>query len=159
MNTTLNEKLERLQLFPNLRFTSEDLQKMPTMRIVKARPAIASAWPFPKLEPTEANLTANPFNELFGTVDVVHIYNPDYPKGGLTVAYRKSTPFKSGVMVEVAVHTCSEADSFSKKVGNAGATEKFMNGQTIHLPILKLFQKEDIATAVKRAFTALYDAT
>lgn len=95
---------------------------------------------------------------ILDTLEVVHIYDPEYPKGGMTVAYRKSGQYKSGVMVEVAVQVCSDSDSFSKKIGNVGAKRRFLNGETIHLPILKNFYPEDIGFAVKQAFTALNDA-
>lgn len=93
----------------------------------------------------------------YDDLGIVHIYDPHYPKGGMTVAYRKSSPFKSGVMVEVAVQVCSETDSFSKKIGKAGAKERFLNGETIHLPILRYFGEAVLSHAVKRAFTALND--
>lgn len=88
---------------------------------------------------------------------IVHIYNVHSPKGGLTVAFRKVSKYTSGVMVEVAVQTCSQEDAFSKKVGTAGALRRFFNGETIQLPLLATYAPEDLNYAVKRAFTALYD--
>jgi len=116
------------------------------------------AWPLPLFSTTEyfspaTKSVVKPVVE--DSIGIVHIYNPDYPKGGMTVAYRKSNQHKSGVMVDVAVHVCSNADSFSKKIGNAGATAKFLNGNTIQLPLLRAFAKADISFAVKNAFTAL----
>lgn len=131
----------------------------------------APAWPFPvTTKPETHTFVEVPFSayeptspqtqdgQWDGDIGIVHIYNPDYPKGGMTIAYRKSNEYKSGVMVDVAVHVCSDADSFSKKIGNAGAKEKFLSGETIQLPILRIFVKEDISYAVKRAFTALSEA-
>ena len=88
-------------------------------------------------------------------IGIVHIYT-DGEKGGLTVAYRKSNEFTSGSMVEVAVASCSEADAFSKKIGVQLALEKFFDGTTIELPLLKTYDARDISYAVKQAFTAMY---
>lgn len=91
-------------------------------------------------------------------IATVHIFDPDFPKGGLTVAYRKATPYKAGAMVEVAVATCSDQDTFNKKLGTQLALDAFFSGTTIQLPLIKLFHTDDIAIAVKRAFSALYNA-
>jgi len=91
-------------------------------------------------------------------VGIVHIFDPVYPKGGLTVAFRKSNEFKSGCMVNVAVATCSQEDNFNKRIGNMRALKMFYNGETISLPILNTLPADDINWAVKNAFKALYDA-
>lgn len=90
-------------------------------------------------------------------VGIVHIHNDYHPRGGLTVAFRKANEFKSGTMVEVAVNTCSNKDMFSRKLGTTGALRKFFDGETIQLPLLNMYQEEDINWAVKQAFTALWD--
>ena len=92
-------------------------------------------------------------------VGLVHIYNPENPKGGLTVAFRKVSPYRNGRMVECAVHTCSKYDNFNKKVGTLGALTKFEDAETIQLPLLNMYPERDLAYAVKVAFTALYSAT
>ena len=124
------------------------------------------AWPYPKgLKPYQGPKAPTPYESVAmppvlantSELGIVHIYNPDYPKGGLTIAFRKSSPYKSGVMVDVAVHVCSQGDSFSKKIGNLGAKQKFNSGEFIQLPLLKSYLEQDIAFAVKQAFTALYD--
>ena len=89
-------------------------------------------------------------------VGLVHIYDTIDHKGGLTVAFRKVSQFGSGKMVQCAVNTCSNKDSFSKKIGARGALEKFFNGETIELPILEVWAEEDLNWAVKTAFTNLY---
>lgn len=92
-------------------------------------------------------------------VGVVHVYDKTNPKGGMTVAYRKATQYKSGFMVEVAVATCSEKDSFSKKIGTLLALGKFADGETILVPIRGLLcNDENIAFNVKYAFESLYYA-
>lgn len=140
--------------FPNLKFGTASSLKFGTASSTDCVEAASEAvWPFPV---QGIDQVVNP--KVVDPIGIVHIYNHLEPKGGMTIAYRKSTPYKSGVMVDVAVHVCSEDDAFSKKIGNAGATEKFMNGELIQLPLLKLFGKEDISFAVKRAFTALYSA-
>ena len=92
-------------------------------------------------------------------VGIVHIYDSDCPKGGITVAFRKCNAYTSGSMVEVAVNTCSNNDSFSKKIGTAGALQKFFDGETIQLPLLHgITDPRDINYAVKQAFWGLYYA-
>lgn len=92
--------------------------------------------------------------KAFG-IGIVHIFNKYTRKGGLTVAYRKVSPHESGVMVEVAVATCSQEDCFSRKLGTSIAIEKFIAGEVIQLP-LALNKEEGIAYNVKQAFEALY---
>ena len=55
-------------------------------------------------------------------------------KGGVTIAYRHTSPDYNGKMVEVAVAYCSPEDKFVKKVGAALAANRFMCGQTITVP-------------------------
>lgn len=132
-----------------------------------------SPWPFPMIVPSKTdhqsladvksrlrNAIKQYREELHESakaenIGIVHIYT-DGLKGGLTIAYRKSNEFTSGCMVEVAVATCSEADAFSKKIGVQLALEKFFDGTTIELPLLKSFEARDVSYAVKEAFTALY---
>jgi hypothetical protein len=89
-------------------------------------------------------------------VGLVHIYDTENHKGGLTVAFRKVSQFGSGKMVQCAVNTCSNKDSFSKKIGAKGALEKFFNGETIELPILEIWPEAELNWAVKTSFTNLY---
>lgn len=91
-------------------------------------------------------------------VGLVHVFNPNNPKGGLSIAFRKVSPYKSGVMVEVAIATCSTKDTFNKKVGAARALELFFDEKTIELPLLKLFTDDNLNYAVRQAFNALYNA-
>ena len=91
-------------------------------------------------------------------IGIVHIHSDNWPRGGLTIAFRKANEFKSGTMVEVAINTCSSKDMFSRKLGNTGALRKFFDGETIQLPLLNTYQEEDISWAVKQAFTALWEA-
>lgn len=90
-------------------------------------------------------------------VGIVHVFDYNYPKGGLTVAFLKISKYKSGIMVECAVATCSPKDTFSKKVGTQRALEMFFAHETVSLPLLMYSEDRDINGAVKRAFTALYE--
>ena len=90
-------------------------------------------------------------------VGIVHIFDKNFPQGGLTVAFAKVSQYKSGKMVAVAVATCSSEDVFSKKIGTTLALQYFFAGMTIELPILNNFDERDINYAVKCAFTAMYD--
>lgn len=92
-------------------------------------------------------------------VGIVHIFRKYDPKGGLTIAFRKVSPYKNGRMVELAVATCSPEDAFSKKIGTTLALQSWFNGETIKLPLLIGYEDEDINGAVKDAFTALYRTT
>ncbi len=91
-------------------------------------------------------------------IGIVHIHR-EGTKGGLTIAFSKSSPYKHGVMVDVAVNTCSTNDAFSRKLGTHGALEKYLAGETIQLPLL-LSAKGDVSDlnwTVKQAFTTLYN--
>jgi hypothetical protein len=90
-------------------------------------------------------------------IRIVHVFNPELPKGGLTVAFRKCMPDQvSTNMVECAVATCSRMDSFDRKCGTHYALCKFGNGETISLPLSSGYEQEDLSFIVKRAFTAFY---
>ncbi len=90
-------------------------------------------------------------------IGIVHIHREGL-KGGMTVAFSKSSPYKHGVMVDVAVNVCSEKDTFSRKLGSFGAIEKFLGGETIQLPLLVSTSGDtsDLNWTVKQAFTSLY---
>ena len=90
-------------------------------------------------------------------VGIVHIFNPDAPKGGLTVAFRKHLPeYTSTNMVEVAVVTCSAVDNFSRKVGTTMVLSNFFNDRTIDLPLSTGYADEDLNAIIKQKFTELY---
>jgi hypothetical protein len=92
-------------------------------------------------------------------VKVVHVFYPEQPKGGLTIAFRKSMPNQvSTNMVECAVVTCSFADNFNRKIGTTLALQQWFNGFTVALPLSSGFVDEDLSGRVKRAFMALYDS-
>ena len=139
----------------------------------------SSAWPFPRFHPNESYTPANKAKieasinnanrvmqalertELLEQaeeegVGIVHVYSPEFPKGGLTCAFRKCTEYDGDVMVEVAVNVCSDKDSFSKKLGARGALTKFFDGETICLPLLRGHNAEDLNFVVKNAFTMMY---
>ena len=134
-------------------------------------------FPFPRIMPKQTHIAINTTEihaELREMADsyrknlmarakadnigIVHIHNDYHPRGGLTIAFRKANEFKSGTMVEVAVNTCSSKDMFSRKLGTTGALRKFFDGETIQLPLLNMYQEEDINWAVKQAFKALWEA-
>lgn len=90
-------------------------------------------------------------------IRVVHVFNAEHPKGGLTVAFRKCRPDQvSTNMVECAVATCSHMDNFDRKCGTHYALCKFDNGETINLPLSSGYEQEDLAYRVKNAFASLY---
>lgn len=139
---------------------------------------IQSAWPFatvytevyklPKTRPSAMTSTkadtsaAEQYRQgqlekakLLG-IGIVHVFDQQTPKGGLTIAFRKVSEHKSGSMVECSVATCSIYDTFNKRIGTAIALDRFFNGKTVQLPILQLYSEDDLNGLVKRAFSALY---
>lgn len=90
-------------------------------------------------------------------VGIVHVFDQNHPYGGLSIAFAKVSPYKSGKMVKVAVATCSREDAFSKKIGTTRALTSFFEGETISLPLLNNYDVRDLNYAVKYAFTALYE--
>lgn len=71
-------------------------------------------------------------------IQLLYHFDREYPKhGGYTIAYRKSSPFKSGKMVDVAVSYCSVGDTFDKKVGRALAIQNFYDGKIVQVPALE----------------------
>ena len=90
-------------------------------------------------------------------VSVVHVFDEYDPKGGLTIAFRKSRPTETSTnMVDVAVATCSYADNFSRKIGTQLALQKWFDCETIQLPLSSGWADEDLNGRVKRKFMAFY---
>lgn len=122
-----------------------------------------TSFPFPDPKPQEFMHTVDYRQHLLEKarvlgVGIVHIFNPDYPKGGLTVAFRKVSRYRNGKMVEVAVATCSRQDTFSKKIGTQLALEQFFDERTILLPLLEYNDPREINGIVKTAFSDLYSS-
>ena len=87
-------------------------------------------------------------------ISIVHIFDKENPKGGLTVAFRKHMPHQNSTnMVEVAVATCSTLDTFSRKIGTRMALELFAEGRTIDLPLSCGHKEEDLNLRVKEFFS------
>lgn len=90
-------------------------------------------------------------------VNVVHVFSENYPKGGLTIAFRKTMPNqKSTNMVDCAVVTCSAMDNFNRKVGTMLALRKWFDCDTVQLPLSGGWEGEDLNGIVKRKFHALF---
>lgn len=87
-------------------------------------------------------------------ISIVHIFDKENPKGGLTVAFRKHMPHQNSTnMVEVAVATCSTLDTFSRKIGTQYALDNFRDGRTIDLPLSSGYKYEDLNLMVKEFFS------
>lgn len=102
-----------------------------------------AAWPFPlgdkptiytQVAKAPAPNTSKQDFMVANRVRVVHFFDKTDPKGGVTVAYRKTSEHNSSNMVEVAVAYCSSKDSFSKKIGTGLALQNFEAGSTILVP-------------------------
>lgn len=90
-------------------------------------------------------------------VSVVHVFNEQDPKGGLTIAFRKCRPNeRSTNMVDVAVATCSYNDNFNRKIGTQIALTKWFACETIQLPLSSGWADEDLNGIVKRKFHSLF---
>lgn len=89
-------------------------------------------------------------------VGIVHVFDKINPKGGMTIAFKKCNAYKSGVMVDIAVNTCSDTDTFSKSHGTVAALEKFFEGKVVSLPLLKYIDERELPTAVKQLFNSIH---
>lgn len=90
-------------------------------------------------------------------IGIVHVFDECKHKGGLTIAFRKNVPeHVSTNMVEIAVATCSRADTFSRKEGTRLALSKFEDGYTVTLPLSTGHKDEDLADLIKYAFTDMF---
>lgn len=89
-------------------------------------------------------------------IGIVHIFDKNWPKGGMTIAFKKSNPYKSGVMVDVAVNNCSMEDTFSRSHGTVGALEKFFEGKIIQIPLLRFYDERDLPALIKNLFSRMY---
>lgn len=103
-----------------------------------------AAWPFPvgnkpdavHLQRAKAPAPSTTKQDFMvaNRVRVVHFFDKNDPKGGVTVAYRKTSEHNSSNMVEVAVAYCSPKDQFSKKIGTELALDYFNQGRAILVP-------------------------
>lgn len=85
-------------------------------------------------------------------VSIVHAFNKENPKGGVTIAYRQCEYFKNSKMVEVTAVYCSEADSFSRKIGTKMALNKFAKGETMLVPARINGEKTDVPVTLRNMF-------
>lgn len=90
-------------------------------------------------------------------VGIVHVFDKDDPKGGMTIAFKKCNTYKSGVMVDIAVNTCSDDDTFSKSHGTIGALEKFFEGKVVSLPLLRYVHERELPGTVKQLFKSVHN--
>lgn len=92
-------------------------------------------------------------------VNLVHIFCTENTKGGLTIAFRKSRPNETSTnMVDVAIATCSFADTFSRKIGTHLALQKWFDGDLIQLPLSSGYADEDLNGRVKEAFASMWNS-
>lgn len=90
-------------------------------------------------------------------VQIVHIFNEANPKGGLTIAFRKSQPRQHSTnMVDVSIATCSFADTFSRKTGTFQALKRWFDGDITPMPLSSGWKDEDLNGRVKDAFMAMW---
>lgn len=99
----------------------------PTKPVVKQG---GNAWPIP-----EGQAKAKSVYEMYYGmgVRIVHVVGHN-GKGGVTLAYRKTSEYESSNMVEVSVAYCSRFDTFSKKIGTENALRNWKAGLRIMVP-------------------------
>lgn len=68
-------------------------------------------------------------------IKICHGYDSHHNRGGVTIAYRKTSGWKNTRMVEVALAYCSPHDSFNKKIGTELAVDRFLNQNTVLVPV------------------------
>ena len=89
-------------------------------------------------------------------ISLCHAFNP---KGGVTIAYRKGNEFKNCRMVEVALAYCSPTDVFNKKIGSTRATQNFLEGATVLIPIRRPEDEWVLVEQLRRMFWYNLDVT
>jgi hypothetical protein len=97
-------------------------------------PNVQDVWPFP-VNPVPIKTMTYLDDMLDHDIRICHGYNPENNRGGVTIAYRKCSDWRNTKMVEVSVAYCSSKDSFNKKIGVQLAVDRFMNGNTIMVPV------------------------
>lgn len=95
-------------------------------------PTPQQAWPFP-VNPTPVNTVQDDMKDH--DIRICHGYDPEDNRGGVTIAYRKCSGWRNTKMVEVSLAYCSNKDSFNKKIGVQLAVDRFMNGNTVMVPV------------------------
>lgn len=97
-------------------------------------PTPQQVWPFPAdPKPMQTNTIQDDMMDF--NIRVCHGYDPQNNRGGVTIAYRKCSEWKNSKMVEVSLAYCSGKDSFNKKIGVQLAVERFLNGNTVMVPV------------------------
>lgn len=96
--------------------------------------SVTQAWPFP-LNPVPMKKHTYLDDMKEWGIRVCHGYDLQDNRGGVTIAYRKCSDWRNTKMVEVSLAYCSSKDSFSKKVGCELAVDRFMNGNTVMVPV------------------------
>lgn len=97
-------------------------------------PTPEQAWPFPTYAKPIKQMTYLD-DMLDHDIRVCHGYDPQDNRGGVTIAYRKCSDWRNTKMVEVSLAYCSSKDSFNKKIGVQLAVDRFMNGNTVMVPV------------------------
>lgn len=99
------------------------------------------AWPFPYAAKKAEVKAAEAQKAL--ALDGIHIVHciAENGKGGVTIAWCKTSDWANSNFVEVAVAYCSPHDTFNKRIGRTNALFKFHNKNTVLVPAR--FNKDD----------------
>lgn len=100
--------------------------------------AKANPWPFPFFELLGGEYsfdleTSEPITPQELGITFTHCMGAN-GKGGVTIAWRKTSFTRNARMVEVAVAYCSPADTYTKKIGKNAAMRNFLEGKTVLVP-------------------------
>lgn len=95
-----------------------------------------STWPFPMFKPTEeySKLTPRTSTTEANSIGVrfMHLQGDTV---SCTVAYRPLVKHKNSTMLEVAVAYKHKKDQYCRKIGAELAADRFLEGNTITMPI------------------------
>lgn len=68
-------------------------------------------------------------------VHLVHTFDRDFHKGGVTIAWQRTGANGHGRMLNVSVCYCSPKDYFARKIGAFNALADFYSGAKIKVPL------------------------
>ena len=115
---------------------------------------MTTIWPYPSQSTLgffTADIESNVITPQELGVTFTHCMG-DSGKGGVTIAWRKTSDTKNARMVEVALAYCSPADTFTKKIGKKNAWESFMSGMTVLVPARSNKDDDSIPANLREMF-------
>lgn len=87
-------------------------------------------------------------------LNIIHCFDPEHNRGGVTICYKKCENHRNSRMVEVSVSYCSQHDSYNKKIGVRQAVERFYYNETITVPARSYNCDDSIPINLERMFAS-----